>query len=378
MRDSHVEHRYNTVMLRKQCGRKEQVYMSNEGKSIRKERSMMTVFAVVILSALTIMGIYIRNRRSEVKLDDGYTIDFSALKERATQKMDEIATNPDQTDSPLVDARDLEKSEEVDGELDYMPMEAGSEYVQIKGLTEEKGNITKTIGNSAGDGAGKSTVNIPQSKESETLPNMIKKQTDVSGKTNDRSVHKQDAIEPMVQKEVESMAQKEVEPMAQDSEMLTVVSSSPDVMEEEDFGGLIPHFAPENGLTYPAQGDILMHYSMDKSIYFKTLDQYQYNPAVLFKVDEGKQVYACANGKVIDIHEDAKLGLTLTLDLGDGYLATYGQLHNLAVCENTYVDAGDALGFVNAPTRYYSLEGSNLYFKLTKDGEPVNPEGMFR
>ena len=36
-------------------------------------------------------------------------------------------------------------------------------------------------------------------------------------------------------------------------------------------------------------------------------------------------------------------------------------------------DVGDGIGTVAAPTKYYSLEGTNVYFKLTKDGEPVNP-----
>ena len=323
--------------------------MSKEGNSIRREKSMMTVFAVVVLSALTIMGIYMKNRRSEVKLDDGYTIDFAALKERASQKMDEIAANPDLAESPLVDARAMEEREDMDGELDYMPMEAGSEDVQIKGLTKSSDITDKKL-----------------SKAEDTLPNMIKNRSEMSS-----VVSSAPAIEGQILAEEQLMSEEQL------------VSEEPLVSEEQmaletDFGGLTMHYAPENGLTYPADGDILMHYSMDKSIYFKTLDQYQYNPAVIFKVDEGKQVYACAAGKVIDIHEDAKLGLTLTLDLGDGYQATYGQLHNLAVCANMYVDEGTALGFVNAPTRYYSLEGSNLYFKLTKDGTPVNPEELFR
>ena len=28
---------------------------------------------------------------------------------------------------------------------------------------------------------------------------------------------------------------------------------------------------------------------------------------------------------------------------------------------------------VNEPTKYYSVEGTNLYFQVLKDGEPVDP-----
>ena len=38
-----------------------------------------------------------------------------------------------------------------------------------------------------------------------------------------------------------------------------------------------------------------------------------------------------------------------------------------------YVAAGSAIGSLNEPTKYYSVEGTNLYFQVLKDGEPVDP-----
>ena len=35
--------------------------------------------------------------------------------------------------------------------------------------------------------------------------------------------------------------------------------------------------------------------------------------------------------------------------------------------------AGDILGYVDVPTKYYSKEGSNIYFDMTRDGKPVDP-----
>ena len=43
------------------------------------------------------------------------------------------------------------------------------------------------------------------------------------------------------------------------------------------------------------------------------------------------------------------------------------------VLQGDVVSAGDVLGKVAAPTKYYSVEGPNVYFKLEKDGVPVNP-----
>ena len=63
------------------------------------------------------------------------------------------------------------------------------------------------------------------------------------------------------------------------------------------------------------------------------------------------------------------------MDLGNGYQLTYGQLKDIQVSEGAYVETGDVIGNVAAPTKYYSVEGSNVYFMLTKDGTPVNPMG---
>lgn len=37
------------------------------------------------------------------------------------------------------------------------------------------------------------------------------------------------------------------------------------------------------------------------------------------------------------------------------------------------MEAGHVIGYVTEPTKYYSVEGSNLYFELRKDGVPVDP-----
>ncbi|MCD7836464.1 MAG: M23 family metallopeptidase [Lachnospiraceae bacterium] len=132
-----------------------------------------------------------------------------------------------------------------------------------------------------------------------------------------------------------------------------------------------------NEILRPVEGTTLIPYSMDKSVYFTTLDQYKYNPAMIIEAEEGENVAACADGRVTDIYEDAVLGEVLVLELGDGYSAVYGQLTDIQVSVDDYVNAGEIIASVGAPTKYYSLEGSNLYFRLDSDGTAVNPEDFF-
>ena len=137
------------------------------------------------------------------------------------------------------------------------------------------------------------------------------------------------------------------------------------------------HFSPEDGLLWPMEGNVILNYSMDSTVYFPTLQQYKYNPAVIIEGEVNDKVYAVAEGKVTDISNSEETGCTMTVDLGDGYEAVYGQLKEPNFAKGDYVEAGHVVGFVAEPTKYYSVEGSNLYFALRKDGVPVDPVEFF-
>ncbi len=126
-------------------------------------------------------------------------------------------------------------------------------------------------------------------------------------------------------------------------------------------------------LALPVVGEVLIDYSMDKAVYFETMQQYKYSPALVLAADEGATVTAAADALVTSVCYDTQTGNTVTFDLGDGYELTYGQLTDIEVNVGDRVSAGDLVGKVAAPTIYYSEEGSNIYFKLTKDGTPIDP-----
>ena len=138
------------------------------------------------------------------------------------------------------------------------------------------------------------------------------------------------------------------------------------------------HFDAQAGLVWPVEGAVILDYSMDQTVYFSTLDQYKYNPAVIISGNVNDKVKAAANGKITDISTNEVTGCTVTMDLGDGYTAVYGQLKEVPYEAGAYLEAGNTIGFVSEPTKYYSLEGSNVYFALEKDGEPVDPVEFFQ
>lgn len=133
------------------------------------------------------------------------------------------------------------------------------------------------------------------------------------------------------------------------------------------------HFAPNDVLIWPVDGNVVLSYSMDRTIYFSTLNQYKYNPAIVIGGEVGMDVLAAAEGRVTSIETTAQTGTTITMDLGDGYEVVYGQLKEVCVHEGDIVSQGDVIGYLSEPTKYYSVEGPNLYFQMLEDGQPVNP-----
>lgn len=149
-------------------------------------------------------------------------------------------------------------------------------------------------------------------------------------------------------------------------------------MAESNSQESVLHFNSEDGLSWPVMGNVIMNYSMDERIYFATLNQYCYNSAVAISAEEGGPVCAAAAGRVTKIGINEEIGQYVVMDLGDGYQATYGQLEKLTVEQGDNVSRSQIIGYVAAPTKYYSIEGTNVYFKLEKSGEPVNPVVYFK
>lgn len=186
---------------------------------------------------------------------------------------------------------------------------------------------------------------------------------------------KNDHIEPEVEIPVEEepdLAELRLEPNVEDeipteedSKAETTVSS----IKQETL-----HFEPENGVVWPIKGAVLLDYSMDSTIFFPTLQQYQYNPAMVLSGNVNDKVYFVAKGKITNVETNEETGCTVTQDIGDGYTAVYGQLKELNYDVGDMVQSGQVVGYVNEPTKYYSVEGSNVYFQLLKNGVPIDPE----
>ena len=114
----------------------------NRRNNTKKERIIMIASSVFVLSALTMTGIYMKSNQ-EAEQDDGYTLDFTALEDSVEDKYEEIAQNvqsQEKEDAPedQVAGNATDEADNLEDDLDYLPMEVGSGTVTIPGLTDRE------------------------------------------------------------------------------------------------------------------------------------------------------------------------------------------------------------------------------------------------
>ena len=308
--------------------------MRKNRNGIRKERIIMLASSALVLTALTVTGVFVRSNRQ--KEDKGNVVDFSVIENSAQESAENIMSDED---------LDTLFAEVGTDDLDYDPyfQEANSGHVENPGVTQSK----KTTGS-------KAATESEEADELEQESGTTSKKQDKQKK--EKKTDSDGSKEGMFDESEETMSE---EPRASEALATTVQP--------------ILNFGDEDQLVWPIVGDILINYSMDKTVYFSTLQQYKYNPAIVISANVGESIAAAAEGRVVSVSYDRELGNTVVMDLGNQYELTYGQLDNITVSEGSYVVTGDIIGSVASPTKYYSTEGANVYFKLTKNGEPVNP-----
>lgn len=306
--------------------------MRRNRTGVRKERIIMLASSALVLTALTVTGVFVRS--SHQKSNENNVLDFSAIENGVEESAENTLTGEDM--GTLF-------TEVGTDDLDYDPFfqEANSANV------ENERNIGKTQDNSD------KTEEEPAEKEADEQEGV----TETAEKKKEQETKQKDSAEEGMFDE----SSETIKEMPEDTEALATT-----VQPILDFGD-------EDRLVWPIVGDILINYSMDKTIYFPTLQQYKYHPAIVIAATEGETITAAAEGRVTSVSYDRELGNMVVMDLGNGYELTYGQLDNITVSEGSYVTTGDIIGSVASPTKYYSMEGANIYFKLTRNGEPVNP-----
>lgn len=177
--------------------------------------------------------------------------------------------------------------------------------------------------------------------------------------------------------ETESEENRREEENRQGEEHRNLAQETEPASDEEsvqvDVSALALSFSQESKLSWPVEGDVISAFSMNGTVYFPTLDQYKYNPAMLIQSDVNTPVLAAADGVVLEVSSNEEIGEYVRIALGNDYELQYGQLKAIEMTEGQMVTKGQVIGYVSEPTKYYTVEGNHLYLKMTAAEEAVDP-----
>lgn len=311
----------------------------NGGKGMSKEKITMLVTSLAVLSALTATGIYIGQRSQSGQ--DNRIIDFSTLDGSGNTANAGDNTNTDEFADGFVDHDDMD----IDPEWYNEYRAANSGDVQNPDLAQTQEENDSDDGNESEESS-TSTVNEPETSEAAPIASEAEDEIAASIEEGEPDDMETAGI---------GLSEREI------AEAVVAEARETLIFDESQL------------LAWPIVGNVVINYSMDSYVYFPTLGQYRHNPAIVIAAVQGEPITAAADGVVSDVFYNEEIGNAVTVVLGSGYELTYGQLGDIQVSEGDIIVRGDLLGFVAAPTKYYTLEGSNVYFQMTKDGVPVNP-----
>ena len=121
-------------------------------------------------------------------------------------------------------------------------------------------------------------------------------------------------------------------------------------------------------------GKVILGYSGNELVYSKTLDQYVVHNGVDIEAPVDSQVLAVKEGTVTKVYNDDKLGITIELTHGDGYVTRYSNLStDKMVEEGDVIKTGEVISGVGTTALFESLDSPHLHFEVWQKGTPIDP-----
>jgi murein DD-endopeptidase MepM/ murein hydrolase activator NlpD len=133
--------------------------------------------------------------------------------------------------------------------------------------------------------------------------------------------------------------------------------------------------AEEVRMVAPVAAEVSVGYGWNYSL---THEDWRFHPGLDYAVPEGSPVRAAAGGLVARVSEDRQWGWQVVLSHDEGLETRYMGLGLARVKEGQEVKAGQVLGEVGAPGLAEVGQGPHLHFEVRVQGEPRDPQTLFR
>ena len=147
--------------------------------------------------------------------------------------------------------------------------------------------------------------------------------------------------------------------------------------------GELPTTAPTEAVTVPRkptqtaaplEGQTVAEYAMECLSYNETTRDWRVHAGVDLAAEPGTPVTAAADGEVYTVYEDEQMGMTVVIRHAGGYTTHYASLADgVPVNAGDKVKLGQTIGFVGNTALMESALGEHVCFRVTCDGEIVDP-----
>lgn len=127
---------------------------------------------------------------------------------------------------------------------------------------------------------------------------------------------------------------------------------------------------------YPLSGSEGKGFSGGELVWSETFKDMRTHDGLDIKSEAGAEVFACGNGRVAEIAFDDMLGMTVTVDHGNGVVAKYcGLAEEISVKKGDVVSAGVKLGNLGEIPAECE-EGHHLHLEFYRNSVAVDPKSV--
>lgn len=124
----------------------------------------------------------------------------------------------------------------------------------------------------------------------------------------------------------------------------------------------------------PVEGDGTNSYSMEALSYNETTRDWRVHNGVDYPGEEGDPVCAAADGTVVSVREDDRMGTTVLLRHRGGYETAYQCLGTeVPVKQGETVSLGQTIGYVGTTALTETALGPHVHFSVTHQDTPMDP-----
>jgi len=129
----------------------------------------------------------------------------------------------------------------------------------------------------------------------------------------------------------------------------------------------------------PLAGEEIVGYSVEALSYNQTTRDWRIHNGVDIAAEEGKPVFAAADGVVEAAYEDDFMGYTVVIRHDGGYTTQYSSLApELSVQAGEAVHMGQVIGCTGSTALVETTLGSHVHFSVTCQGQPMDPAEFLR